>query len=342
MTDLSVLLISDGRPGHYNLSEGIVAAIGRLHKVRVNRLEVRRSRLMPGRLAAASITAGLSPRTVLRLAHGVSPAQLPVADVIVSAGAETMPANVAAARLMGVPNIFYGSLRSFQPTWFALVLTSYASQVREPHPVMTLKPSRLDPDALPRAPRLGRQDPPRVAGLLIGGDGGGSVFTSSDWDALFGMIHATHRAWGTRWLVSNSRRTPGELSDRLSALATDHEGPIISFIDVRRAGSGTLQDLLASAEMVAVTADSSSMLSEAVWARRPVLALEPARHEMTEMEAAYRRWLEAGGRCAPIRLGDATPGRLLELAASLTVLEGNPLDELARLIAAKIQRLQEQ
>lgn len=335
MADLRVLLLSDGRPGHYNLSEGIVAAMARRRRLVIERVEVRRRKLVSGGLAAGMLAAGLPPRAVLRLAHGVAPDSVPAADVIVSAGAETMPANVALARLRGIPNVFYGSLRAFRPSWFALVLTSYAAQAREPHPAMTLKPSRLDPDTLPAIERSAGNRPPRRAGLLIGGDGGGTRFAGEDWDALFGLLNASHQAWGTRWIVSNSRRTPDAIGDRLVQAASRGQA-VECFIDVRSAGTGTLGDLLAASEIVAVTADSSSMLSEAVWSRRPVLALAPAVHEMTPMEAAYRGWLEAGARCRTLAVRAITPETMLAALSGISPLGNNPLEDLAALLAAKL------
>lgn len=336
MPELRVLLMSDGRPGHFNLSEGIVAAMARRRPVRVERLEVKRRRIMSGRLAAGLLAIRLPPATILGLAHGLEPDAIPQVDVIVSAGAETMPANVALARLRGVPNVFYGSLRAFQPSWFELVLTSYSSQARHPHPVMTLKPNRLDPDGLP--PLLHR-DPltytPRRAGLLIGGDGGGTRFADADWNGLLALLAATHAAWGARWIVANSRRTPEFISNKVATLASGGQA-VERFVDVRDAGAGTLTALLADAELIAVTADSSSMVSEAVWSRRPVLALAPAVHEMTPMEADYRAWLEADARCCTLPIAGATPDRMLAAMAGIAPLNGNPLEDLASLLAVRL------
>lgn len=339
MPALKILLISDGRPGHFNLAEGIIAAIGRRRPIEIHRLQVKRR--LSGSLAAALFRMGLSPAAVLRACHGLGPAELPAADVIVSAGAETLPANVAAARMLGVPNIFYGSLRSYRPEWFSLSLTSYAEHARSPHPVLALKPSRLDPAALSNAtPSLSRGEAPRRAGLLIGGNGGGTRWSDADWADLVGLLISTHKAHGTRWTISNSRRTPDAVSDRLAGLAAEGSGGAVAgFVDVRRAGAGTLGDLLAGSEVIAVTADSSSMLSEAVWSRRPVVALCPRLHTLTPQEASYRRWLEQAGRCRELPVAEASPARLLVALELVTPLAVNPLDELAALLAVHLPGL---
>jgi hypothetical protein len=335
MTDLRVLILSDGRPGHANLSEGIAAALARRGPVVVTRLLVRRRRIMAGHAAAALIAARIPSAAVLRLAYGLAPAALPAADVIVSAGAETLPGNVCAARLLGVPNVFYGSLRSFHPSWFALTLTSYAAQARDPHPVMTLKPSALDPDTLPPLPAARGRLAARM-GLLIGGDSGEVQFAGADWDRLVRLVQSTHQSAGTHWVVSNSRRTPDAVSDRLAVLAAAPQGPIAAFIDVRKPDAGGLVGLLAAVDAVLVTADSSSMLSEAVWARRPALALTPQRCDLTAAERGYRRQLEDAGHCRTIALAEATPQSLAAVLSGLTVLARNPLEDLARLLETHI------
>lgn len=339
MQDLNVLLLSDGRPGHFHLSEGIVAAMARRRPVRIERLEVRRRPLLSGQVAAAGIAAGLSPTAVLRMAHGLDASAVPPAQVVVSAGGETLPANIAVARLLGIPNVFYGSLRAYRRAWFTLVLTSYAAQARQPHPVVSLKPSRLDPDLLPPLAMPNASTPPRRAGLLVGGDGGGTRFREADWAGLVAMLESSHAAWGTTWLVSNSRRTPGEISDRLAALQRRSPGPVAEFIDIRAAGAGTLAGLFEICEAIVVTSDSSSMLSEAIWSRRPVLALAPAINAMASQEAAYREDLEAAGYCRQLAIAEATPKRLLGLLADVRPLRQNPLDLLADVLSAHLPGL---
>ena len=126
MRPLSVLLLSDDRPGHYHLAEGVIAAIARVRPVETSRLLVRRRRWLPGRVLAELLLRGLPPRSLLAFGYGLDTRQLPKTDLIVSAGGETLVANAAMARLTGAPNIFCGSLRRLPPEAFALVVSSYA------------------------------------------------------------------------------------------------------------------------------------------------------------------------------------------------------------------------
>lgn len=335
LPQIRVLILSDGRPGHFNISEGIAAALGRRFDCHVERIEVRRGR-WSGLVLATLINCGVKPDVILRRFYHCDPGSFPVADLIVSAGAETLAASAALARLKGIPNIFYGSLRLFSPAWFSLVLTSYAGQVKFPNQVMALKPSRIDVDTLPVVELNPVQ--PRIA-LLIGGDGGGASYSSDDWNSLLGFLEAGHRQSGIRWVVTNSRRTPEDISDRLGVLATGAAACIERFVDVRDARSGSLADVFGCAEAIAVTSDSSTMISEAVQLRRPVIGLAPGRFALTKDEAGYRAYLERQGWITNLPLVALTPDRFLDSLESVVPMSDNALDRLAALILERLPAL---
>jgi mitochondrial fission protein ELM1 len=342
MRPLKALLISDGRPGHHHLAEGILAAIARCRPVETTRIEIDRRRWMPGRFLAAFVNGGMSPSAVLRLGYGLKAGRLRGADIVVSAGGDTLAANAAAARLLGVPNIFYGSLRRFKPEDFALVLTSHACNGVRPRHVVTLKPSAVDPDTMARPASLAGGtggSGPTIAGLLIGGNTATIRYSAQDWSQLIDFMRAFHASAGTRWIVSNSRRTPPEASDRLAALAAEPGSPVESFIDVRNAGSETLAGLFARSELVIATVDSSSMVSEAVWARRPVIAVAPASSRLSDHEQEYRDYLEASGWARSIAIADLKVERLLPALREIKPLDANPLDLLAATLGEKLPEL---
>jgi mitochondrial fission protein ELM1 len=327
MPPLNLLLISDGRPGHYRLAEGIVAGLARLRAINVQRLEVRRRWLTPTRSLAWLMNAGLKPTQVLKLGYDIDARSLPDADIIVSAGGDTLAANVAATRLLGALNIFYGSLRRYEADDFALSLSSY----ERPGQVMALKPSAFDPDTLPPAPAF--------AGLIIGGDTPDILYRPEDWQRLATYLSATYAYSGTQWIVSNSRRTPDEASRLVAELAAQRGGPIQSFIDVRSAAAGSLVDLFAQCATILCTADSSSMLSESVWARRPVISIRPAAFKLTDAEAGYRLYLEKHGWARQLAIAELAPERVAVIFSEIAPLKENPLDQLAATLKRELPQL---
>lgn len=334
---MSVLLISDGRPGHYNLAQGIVAGVSRLRSVKVTRLEVRRPGWMPARVLSTLVNHGLSPERILGWVYGVDTETLGDIDLIVSAGGNTMAANIAASEITGAANIFYGSLRRYRAEDFALVLTSYAELAGEPNQVMTLKPSQLDPDELV-ASHADSHETAQTLGLIVGGNSGTVRFGEADWDRLLEFVHTMGKA-GTRWIVANAPRTPETTSNRIAEMSAETDTPIAEFIDVRSAGAGTLGILLARAEAVICTADSSTMLSETVWMRRPVISVCPRGFQLPESEAAYRDWLSESGWTRQMQIEALTPESLRAALDEITVLDSNPLDALAALLEERLPQL---
>ena len=278
MRPLKALLIADDKPGHYHLAEGVIAALARLRPVEKRRLEVRRHRVFPNRMLAEAFASGvMSASAVLRLAYGIRAESLGAADVVVSAGGDTIVPNAAAAKVLGAPNIFCGSLRRLGVEHFGLVVSSYQSHETLPKHLVTLKPNAMDPDAAGRRARrpLPATVFPALAGLLIGGDSGLFRYTSEEWATLAQAITDIHRTGGTRFIVSTSRRTPDEVADRFVTQARS-DPAIAQMIDYRTAGPGSLARLFSEADAILATEDSSTMSSGAVAQRLPVVGVSPA------------------------------------------------------------------
>lgn len=172
MQPLRILILSDGRPGHYHLAEGVAAAIGRRRSLVIEKRGIARRGAVPGRVMAWMLARHVSPSVILRAGYGLRLAKSDDFDLVISAGGDTLAANVAAARVLGVANIFCGTLRHVSAHELALVVSSYARHASLPNHLVALKPNGIDPDTLMaggiETPRLGAL--PRVAGLLIGGD----------------------------------------------------------------------------------------------------------------------------------------------------------------------------
>ena len=259
VTPLKVIFLADTRPGHYHLAEGVIAAVARLRPVEVTRIEVKRKWIVPTRWLRRRINAeSFFPPRMLRMAYRIQADELPKADLVVSAGGETQMPNICVTRYLGVPNVFCGSLlRGLGAENFSLVISSYDRDAGSPRHMVLLKPSAIDPDALGRpaaVPRYGPDHRPKLAGLLIGGNAGPFRYRAAEWDRLLEFAKRLSKAWGTRWLVSTSRRTPDHVADKVAELAKD-ESVIARFIDYRSAGPGTLPEIFGKAEMIVCTED---------------------------------------------------------------------------------------
>jgi mitochondrial fission protein ELM1 len=340
---LKVIFLADTRPGHYHLAQGVIAALARLRPVEVTRIEVKRKWIVPTRWLRRRIHAkSFFPPRMLRMAYRIDAFALPKADLVVSAGGETQMPNICVSRFLGIPSIFCGSLlRGLEPENFSLIVSSYDRDAGSDRHLVALKPSALDPDMLGRpkaVPRFGPEHRPKVAGLLIGGNAGPFRYRRQEWDRLLGFIAEISEAWGTRWLISTSRRTPSYLADKIAKLAKD-ENMVARFIDFRTAGPGTLPEVLAKADVVVCTEDSSTMISEAVSARLPVIGVAPAAHKFTGEEQAYRRFLMRNNWCRVLPIAGLRPDRFAAALAEIEPIKENPLDALAAKLRQRLPQL---
>jgi uncharacterized protein len=340
---LKIILLADTRPGHYHLAEGVVAAIARLRPVEVTRVEVKRKWIVPTRWLRRRITAKtFYPPRMLRMAYRIDAASLPKPDLVVSAGGETQMPNICVTRLFDVPNIFCGALlRGLGPENFSLVISSYDRDATSARHMVVLKPSAIDPDALGRpktVPRYGPDNKPKLAGLLIGGNAGPFKYKRHEWERLLDFARDVSKAWGTRWLISTSRRTPDFVADKTTELAQDNS-VIAKFIDFRTAGPGTLPEIFGGAEVIVCTEDSSTMISEAVSARLPVVGVAPDAHRFTDEEQLYREFLIANDWCRVLPIAGLTPDAFAQALSEITPLAENPLDSLAAKLKARLPKL---
>ena len=69
----------------------------------------------------------------------------------------------------------------------------------------------------------------------IGGNAGPFRYRREEWERLLAFIAEVSKAWGTRWLVSTSRRTPDYVADKFAELAKN-ESVVARFIDYRTQG----------------------------------------------------------------------------------------------------------
>ncbi len=342
MPPLTALLLSDGKPGHYHQAEGVLAALARLRPLKTVRLEVRRRLLIPTRTLLQLINAGAPPALVLWLGYGVRREALPAADVVVSAGGETLAANAAAARLMDAANVFCGRLRRLAPEHVRVVIVAQERLAAQPNHLVALPPSPIEGRRSPLpagTPHLGRQNPPRLAGVLIGGNSGAFYYSVRDWTDLIRFMRETHRQHGVRWVATTSRRSGPFIGDALAQMAGESGSGLERFVDYRTSGPGSVQDVFAAVDAIVCTDDSTTMISEAVGAQLPVVAVRPDANTLEEREREYRDFLAHKGWYGAVPISQLGPESFLAALEGISPRMSSPIDELADALRQRLPEL---
>jgi len=198
-------------------------------------------------------------------------------DLVLSAGGNTLPANAILAGGYRCPNLFVGSIRRLKPDLFWRILFYQAQKPAPPfiHWKITPVPiheTRLKERADAFLKQYSLAEGP-LWSLLIGGDGGGYVFSEQDWRDLVQLMESCASRFGIRWLVVTSRRT-GALAESILGEMTKQDA--VAYMSLYASDGGEHYfDVLGAGERVFVTEDSHMMVTEAVYSGKPVVTLRP-------------------------------------------------------------------
>lgn len=281
MTELRrILVIDEGSPGHLVQSRGLARALAAHCRADLVEYRVRltlRGFLRPLlRLAGTLARRGL-PDRLLRLAYQLPAEPPPPAGVIVVSGGRGFHYAVSLARRSGAKLVYCGDPAPLPARWCDVVLSP---QAVPGHPrsitsgllLTDIAPGEIAGAGAGLRAAFAQGGGARLAALLIGGDSRSHRYTAADWTQLIEAVNRLGEQ-GWRWLLTTSRRTPPEVEARLRReIRADW---LVGAVWWHAAPERLLPAFLDAAEIVLVTRDSLSMLSEAVAAGKPAVALRP-------------------------------------------------------------------
>jgi len=262
-----IRILSDGKAGHVNQSLGLALAL---------------QRRSGAEMETVMLSLERSWRHRIRLARGLAEGAL-APDLVIGAGHRTHLPLLAAARKFGARSIVIMK-PSLPARLFDLCLLPEHDLGRRAPGANVL----VTRGALNKVPEDAPQKAPRGI-VMVGGPS-----AHHDWlpapllEAIAAVIRAAPE-W--QWTVGNSRRTPPGFLDEVQALGLPAE-----IVPWEKTASDWLPQQLLAAREAWITADSTSMISEALTAgaRTGVLPL-PARRADSRVVRAVQSFAEAGG-----------------------------------------------
>lgn len=274
-------IISEGSPGHVSQSIGLAAALAEKWPVEIRQFECRPKISGFVRHLIRLFWMGKSgrqlPDWMLNGPLGLQGAKAgePPPDLILSSGGRSVFAARTLAVKFGVPFIFLGERKPYPPDWFHTVFTPSSLETAANDLRMDVIPTKITPEIVNQAAADWADRPGgRLWAMLIGGKSRSHDFQDADWEDLAkGMTQLANRE-GIRWLVTTSRRTGKDLESKLRDLLP----PEIAADAVWwcHEPEKKLAAYLGAAEVIWVTQDSISMVTEAVATEKPVVVIQPA------------------------------------------------------------------
>jgi mitochondrial fission protein ELM1 len=333
-------VLSDGQPGHYSLSRGIVAALRQIQPVQESWITMRLRVGLGRNLLRAYLNNVDRPASSswLRLFYRMNHLPADACDLIVSAGGKTSFANAWLAKCKGLPNVYAGSLRRLSSQLFTVVLTLEPVSGAAGNLVLDLPPSAIEFDGLQSQgerflQQLGLAEQ-RCWTVMIGGDGAGYRYRRQDWQTLVRMMNTLAQCHGIRWLLLSSRRT-GKRAEELLRHGLDKR-----LVAAQRwydeGDAFAVEAYLGAAERVFVTEDSMTMLTEAIYSRRPVVSLSPEHAVPSDRYAGMVKAFADRGYLCRYALAELAQQPALLDSKQCQVLTASPLDDLAEQLGQRL------
>lgn len=281
----TVWVISDGIPGHFNQSKGILLALEQLYDLNVEWIELylksgiyrRVLSWLLNRCAARQVQ--LSTGLIPFFYQGKLPSGQP--DIVIGAGGKSMFAVGWLGQALAAKTIFAGSLRQLKPKLFNAVLilepnaqAPFISLQTSPMPISQALLKQAAETWLAEQHQHGQcQSEKPLWAMLIGGDGAGAHYQDSDWSNLALQMNALAAQHHIQWLITTSRRTGANAEQILKQYLNPVH--VIDAVWWSEKPRPVTSSYLGLSQVVYCTIDSMSMIMEAVSAMRPVVAVIP-------------------------------------------------------------------
>ena len=299
-----IVILSDGKPGHYNQSLGIMdqlsddeyqlVEINFRSKWHDNILRIFLSLFPGGKLTDKVIWSilffSLTEETISKLKNIQSVA------LILSTGSSVAAVNLLLGQLLDAKTVTCRPPSPVGTRQFDLAILPrlYWRQPERINVCRTLGvPNRISPERLehfrPLSQKVSSSQRSKI-GLLIGGNSplhNMSKKVATRWmDFLLQLVKS--RKWQV--LLSTSRRTPKVIEEYIADIVKDRNDdfPINLFSHQTSSSSQfKFEHILANSDLLLVTEDSFSMVCEACSSGKPVVILEV---ERTQPNWRYRQW----------------------------------------------------
>jgi len=309
-TSTRILILSDGKPGHYNQSLGIIDRLSNIYtetiqvkfkrKWRDNLIRVS-SRLLggiklPDGFIKAMLTWGLDNSSTKSLL------KTDKFDIILSTGSSVAPINLLLGKLTGSKTVVCTRPSPLGIKHFDLaLLPEHSRPIRIPkNVVMTFGvPNRITPESVEKAgTELSRQvsiSGNGVIGVLLGGDDPYYRISNDMASRLCDILLDVCKQVDARIALTTSRRTDPEAESVIES-KLENNSYCCLFVSAKSNRQGIVPGILGISDITIVTEDSFSMVCESASSGKKVMILNVERKKgvHTKREKVYRLIVERG------------------------------------------------
>jgi uncharacterized protein len=306
-----ILVLSDGKPGHYNQSLGIIDRLDNAYaetiqikfkrKWRDNLIRVTMRLLggikLPDKIIKAMLTWGLDSSSTKSLLTTNK------FDIILSTGSSVAPINLMLGKLTGTKTVVCTRPSPLGTKHFDLALLPEHSRPRRipKNVVMTFGvPNRITPESVEKAGTELSEEVSisgnGVIGVLLGGDDPYYRISPDMASGLCDVLSDISKQTDMRIALTTSRRTDPE-AEKVIESALQDQPYCCLFVSARSGGQKNIvSGILGISDVTIVTEDSFSMVCESASSGKKIMILNVERKKgfHPKRERVYRLIVERG------------------------------------------------
>lgn len=268
---LKILIISDSKAGHENISLGLANYIQSKQDTEIVKIFVKKRLKIfnkIGKFICNNISINKKAIIILnkifysdfKFNYNID------IDLIISTGGDTTIANILLSKYYKKPNVFCSSLRGFNSNLFtflvSIITNGYKNEIVVDLPPLNIK---KDPKTLTG----------RYISLLIGGATKNHKFTNSEFINLVENMIYLARQFDYKLFLSTSRRTPTEVENQIQILVDNNSDIFERVVLFNKKPEKVINYYFSNSDVIFVTEDSGSMISEAILSEKHVYSIRP-------------------------------------------------------------------
>lgn len=330
----TVWVVSDGIPGHFTQSKGVLFALEHEFELDIHWIELKLKKSFLRRPMAWLLNSTIPAVEKINYFYQgvVLPQQAP--DIVIGAGGNTSYAVAWLARAHGAKNIFCGSLRHLNETLFDAILV-LEPDLPKPFISLPISAMPISQKTLAVHGEVWHAEHPEIQQklwtMLIGGEGAGADYQAEDWKQLAREMNSLAKNNNIRWLISTSRRTGAEAEAILKAELNDHY--IVDAVWWSEHPRKILHQFLAVSCAVFCGADSMSMMMESISAQRPLIIYSPEKFQPDAKFSNVLKRLESSALAKVVPINELA---INDSFQALRPLEYEPSEKLAQLLKERL------
>lgn len=286
-----ILILSDGKSGHENVSKGIIENLKNFEELEVKTMIVKMKfsflKFPLKYLVNSKYLNKFLSKKLIKYFYIYCDGNIDFknTDLIISTGGKTSFINVMLSKLYNINNVYCSSMRGLKYDLFKYIVTinkndSYKNALK--FDIAPLKINFDNANAMRFLKKLRLKENQKIWSILIGGPTAEYKFTEHELKELIEKIVQKAKEKNIKVLLSTSRRTPKKIENYIQEKILQCEN-VAYCVLFNKNPERILGNYLQISDLIFITEDSGSMITESIYSKKPTITIKPKNRNLKKI-----------------------------------------------------------